>query len=168
MTAYDPWTPFLTEILDLSRSALQREDRPAGRAFLSAGSVAWDDCCAGQLYLRVRSIVPVAPTPASAQSPCPHMQDANLTLGVLRCASTLDDFGKAPDASVLTRESAGVLKDSAILMKVLTDEMPQLADFWKFSKYQINAWSPLGPEGGCGGGEWEFALRYLGGGGDCG
>lgn len=130
----------LTSSLSAALSAISPKP---GRSFVQPGGQgAWDDCCDGQLWIRIISI-----QPASTSIPgCPPEWDVLLGLGIIRCVSTVDDRGIAPPAASLTSEAAQMVSDLEALESVVAEHKNQ-------------RWIPLGPQGGCAGGEWSFEAR---------
>lgn len=160
------YTPILDGILSAASSALNAQGRATGRVERTPGLLpAWDDCCEGQLYLRVIEIFPSgAPFPqfdAAQKGPggaCSiHMLAFRLGLGVLRCAATLDDDGNAPYPEHVTGDADEMLLDMATLLDVLVCTAAKLPGVLAM---KMDRWQPQGVEGGCHGGEWGvyFAL----------
>lgn len=130
--------------------------RPSRVIEIAPGAeVAWDDCCAGQVWTR---LVQIVPSPVGLQTGAlgramhacqmPFLQ-ATVELGVLRCAATLDDAGRAPSAREISRDGAQGIRDMSALLGVLrcSDDVAQLG-----------AWTPVGPNGGCVGGFWTVQM----------
>lgn len=131
-----------------------------GRVVMAPGSLAsWDDCCDGQLWLRVSNLVPSGnPFPQSlgAASPClPPMTAITAHLGIVRCIATIDDRGRAPSALEVTNDGITALDDALVLYEWLTRLDPLEVGF---AKVIVDSWQPLGPNGGCAGGEWSVTL----------
>lgn len=117
-------------------------------------SVAWDDCCSGQLWVRLVSIAP-APTATPDRRPgadacaVPFFV-ATLEVGILRCAAVVNDVGDPPSALQVTTDGVQSVSDMAQLLAVLRCmERPVRT---------LGAWTPQGPEGGCHGGFWQFTV----------
>lgn len=125
-----------------------------GRAALYPGlEVAWDDCCDGQLWVRLVNMQPGAP--AQPGQPCGVvLWNVTFGMGVLRCASPLYDDGRAPDASALTADNLQMTADSAALQQAI-----QCAIAPAVERLTLNRWDPQGPQGGCVGGEWLFTVK---------
>ena len=123
---------------------------PPALAFLAPGqNVAWDECCAGQLWVRVLYMHPVNPLPQkvlSTAANCPYPLGAKIGLGIIRCQSGLErlDEGTFPTEANLTDDAERMLCDAAALFRALQCDQDLLVDMW----------TPLGPQGGCYGGEW--------------
>ena len=134
-------------------------DPAAGRVLVAPGAeVAWDACCegSGQLWVRVVSV-----TDAGAVQPVRVLADGTrcalpgwvvtVGVGVLRCSPVVDDRGRAPSADALTENASQLLADMDALAGVIV-----CAGLQGWSDL---LWTPLGPEGGCAGGEWTFDVR---------
>ena len=148
--ALDQTSPVLTDFLALTKAALI----PApSRAFVSAGSVAWDECCDGQTWVRVTSLVPDPPTDQRCSV---DWWDAGIEVGVLRCASVVDDRGNAPSASRLTAEAQSTARDMWNLAEAIRC---YFADVPTVVHVDLGTWTPLGAEGGCVGGTWTATVR---------
>lgn len=131
-----------------------------GRTILAPGAqVAWDDCCDGQMWVRVVSVTPAYQTSRSgnvASACAPVRWDVVLGLGILRCAAVLDDDGNAPTAKAISADAATMVSDmGALADAVICHEHLDL------ERVVLGAWSPQGPQGGCHGGEWSVTARVL-------
>lgn len=126
-------------------------DEPFGRVHLSPGALpAWDDCCDGQLWVRLVRIDPVngrAPT----AGPCGIIHwRATVAIGTLRCAATQNSRGRPPTAQAITGDAVAQLRDANRLAQFLT--CSGLVD-------GVTGYTPAGPDGGCVGGEWTATFR---------
>lgn len=145
--------PLLVEMLDAAKCALN--PAPGRAALYSGGSIAWDDCCKGQVWVRLIALEPHTGDPRQnrAMGPCGVLAwRATIGVGVLRCAATLADNGDAPPPSVLTAETLQMTADMTALSEAVTCTIPR--SIQGLMKMQVGGWGPLGPEGGCVGGEW--------------
>lgn len=148
--------PALAELLDLVAPAL---DPMPARRFVAAGTeVAWDECCEGQLWARVVEMV--RPEQASLArpklgsrpgEPCGDVFTIRVGIGVIRCAATFDSNGKPPKADTLSTEAFQVYVDQAAISQALQA-------LGKAGLVQ-DRWEPLGPDGGCVGGEWTIIMN---------
>lgn len=150
-------TRFITAaqyVLDITREAYPE----AGRIFIQpGGDVAWDDCCNGQLWVRVIESLPkMAAQARSAVDPRCLLRGWQLRVGIghLHCVSTLDDQGRAPAANWLTTEASEVLTTAWAIQKALLCH----AELGEKYRPVMGSWRPLGPSGGCAGGEWQVDL----------
>lgn len=159
--------PIMQAVLDQAAEALTPpgqdgypiEAAPPGRIYLSPGdTVAWDDCCNGQLWVRLLPVTAPRDSSNPRRGPggvCgPHMWSVRLGIGVLRCAAVVDDRGRAPAPSALTDDTLGMVEDMEILQHALQNlDLPRAA-----LSVTLTEWTPLGPSGQCVGGEWILAL----------
>lgn len=152
----------LDAILEDARQRLAAAGRPPGRVLVAPGGApAWDDCCDGQLYVRVVRAFPTGqPFPADYTGKCPPMMGYALALGLLRCTPVQDDLGNAPAPKDLTDNAHDLIDDMHLLMQTIRCmENPR-----GVQAMRLGAWTPQGPMGGCAGGEWDFTLGMS----DCG
>ena len=144
---------FLAELLTKAEEALWCA--PPSLVFLAPGAeVAWDECCEGQLWIRVIRAHPVDPPPSKTfnVNGCGYRLGIQIGLGVIRCQTGLDsqDASKHPTAAQLTADAVTMLRDAGALERVLCA-----------AELIIDQWTPLGPKGGCYGGEWTAWLTDL-------
>lgn len=143
----------LGEMLDVAKCSL---DPAPGRAALYSGAqVAYDDCCDGQVWVRLISLEPHTgdPRTSRAMGPCGVIAwRASIGVGVLRCAAKMADNGDPPPPGVLTAETLQMTRDMSALSEAVTCTIPRTIQ--GLMKMQVTRWDPLGPEGGCVGGEW--------------
>lgn len=165
------YTEILQGFLSVAHTALEAADRPPGRVELVPGlRPAWDDCCDGQLYLRVIEVYPTAgqsaPFPqidtqqrGAAGGQCAiHGLAVHIGLGIIRCVATVNDDGSAPSPEEVSQDADLMLKDMDALLDALLCKAPQ-EDFYKsVNGLKMDRWQPQGVEGGCGGGEWGAYL----------
>lgn len=147
----DVFGPAMTSMLALATAELTT---PVGRTAVYPGAeVAWDDCCDGQLWMRIADLAPAGNQPVQ---PCGVLLwAATLGLGILRCVSTLDDQGNAPTPAELNADSVQMGVDRAELLATIQCGFVALAE-----KITIVRWLPIGPGGGCAGGEWTFRALF--------
>lgn len=145
---------------DLLGCAISTVSPPPGRSFIQVGGeVAWDDCCDGQVWVRVRSI---NPSTVGAQrggvvgDPCGFpFWEVEVSVGIVRCVAVVDDDGVAPRPLVITEDAGQMLDDMAALQTAIQCCAPAIPTVQRLS---IGTWTPLGPLGGCAGGEWNATL----------
>lgn len=135
-------------------------DVPTCRSFFAPGGPpAWDTCGPGsggregQSWVQIQQIGPTDsfPTIQTGAMRChPPEHAVQFAIGVLRCASTVDDAGNAPGAATLTAEFEKVQRDRAIIDEAVTCCFLADADPGTFT---IGTWTPLGPAGACVGGQ---------------
>lgn len=115
--------------------------------------VAWDECCDGQLWGRVVSVDPGPIQPKANGLPCGiPWWSVTLGLGILRCVAVVNDKGTPPSAAKITEDGAQMLADLATLQEVVACTGKTAT---------VVSWTPLGPQGGCAGGEWVFTVRIM-------
>lgn len=158
------WTQAVA-LLTAVEDALAAVDRPVLRAFVAPGAAApWDNCCQagageGQAWVAVERRYPTDPFPVEdvAASPCaPTEFAAALAVGVLRCAHTVDDQGRAPLASDVHADAAKVQADAdTVLEAIVCGFAAELDDP---AGWLLGGWEPLGPSGGCVGGLWRLTV----------
>lgn len=155
--AHDTLAPILYDLVEEIRAELAEKVYAVGRVVhLAPGAdPAWDNCCDGQLYSKIVDVEPVYPENRKADgSYCaPVRWTVTAAVGVLRCAAVLDDRGVAPRPSAITANGYEMSADMLAILGVL-------ACSTKLS--EVLRWEPLGVEGGCHGGEWQFIVS-LGG-----
>lgn len=132
----------------------------AGRTLLQPGAVpAWDDCCDRQITVRVLGVTSLRPQGvtnrvAGFDPSCGQRWTIAIGVQVIQCVSVPDDRGRAPTPQALTQEANSVLADAELVFKTLTCDLDT-------DRYRVTVveWMPLGPEGGCAGGEWRVELE---------
>lgn len=164
--AVDVTGPAMAALLDCANTALNGYDRPVARAFLNPGlDTPWDACadnCDGQLWVRVIERFPSGtPFPSrdtSAKSCHPLAWATTLAVGVLRCTPTVNDDGSPPAADAMTASALEMTEDAAILEEALRCCFAETAGSQLVARLILGAWVPLGPQGGCVGGEWQLTI----------
>lgn len=146
---FDPYTP-AKGLLDTIDEGLAE---PVGRSFVQVGGeVAWDNCCDGQLSVRVIVARPKYPNGPTTAKCGPIYWDLTVGISVLRCASTVNDKGTPPSPEKITEEAGLVFADMTEVKDIFEN---YLGDRLRV----IDGWSPQGPNGGCAGGEWTLTMR---------
>lgn len=156
-------TPILTDILTGTIAALSAAGAPVSDASLTPGELpAWDSCCdgGGQLWVRVLRVTPGGVRDdRRVTHGCPSTWIARVGVGVIRCVATVDDNGLPPTPDTLTAEAVQMHEDAhTIAQRLLCEPIAGTASA------AMEEWVPLGPDGGCAGGEWVVALLLA----DCG
>jgi hypothetical protein len=123
-------------------------------------SVAWDYCgecgagVCGMAYIQVDAAWPYSTFPSpDLDFTCRRPLGYSLSVGILRCAPSLDDDGELPDGDTMTAAALGLLHDKDALFCAVRDCGGLVA---------MGTWSPQGPEGGCHGGEWQVFVDPAG------
>lgn len=121
------------------------------QAYVAPGAeVAWDECCAGHLYVRTLAVSPVfGPRAADGEACSVRYWAATYAIGTLRCVEVVDDRGRGPRPFDLTADAAILHQDMADLGTFLTSS----------TNADAMDWAALGPDGGCVSGEWTFTVR---------
>lgn len=112
--------------------------------------VAWDDCCPGQLSVRLIDMSPHFDPRAQSikKGPCSVVYWAvQLEVKVLRCAAVPGNNMTAPSPEQIDADGWQGLNDMQNLLNTI-----QGFDWVK----SIGSWQPQGPEGGCHGGFWTL------------
>lgn len=151
----DLLTPLLLDLLGQADEALKAPDHPSeppARVLLMPGAdVVHDDCCDGQLWARVIEVLPHYSTPGRGKNCGVDYWTATIGLGIVRCAATLDSRGNPPSAENMSADTVLQNLDAHLLSGV----------FACFSHVtRVTRWRPVGPRGGCVGGEWTGQVRY--------
>jgi hypothetical protein len=137
----------LQAVLDAAEARLDECSEPVGQTgILPGASIAWDNCCDGQLWVRVIDITPIATTNA-AGVPCVTYLKIQAALGLVRCWAIVDDDGVPPSAAEMEADATSMLVDADALMAALQDVGAT-----------VSRGVPLGPQGNCGGWEWTFTF----------
>jgi hypothetical protein len=154
-TLPDVLSPTMENLLACANGALIEADVPVGKAFLNPGlEIPWDNCCEdqGQLWVRVLQMYPSRSFPAPDQTAAscnPMFWTAQLGVGTLRCAHTVNDHNEFPTQCEMTSDALQMTRDAALLETAIRC-------CWAppMEKFLIERWVPLSTEGGCMGGEW--------------
>lgn len=158
----DLLTRLTQELLDCACSSLEKTQCGCpSRAFVAVGTVAWDSCCdGGQLWVAVDRIFPYGqfPGPISGALNCAPPLAADIVIGILRCAPTLNDQGEAPTAEALSLSAAAVLEDAYTLE---TGILCCLAEHARARPFVVGNQRPLGPTGGCVGMELRLTVALV-------
>lgn len=126
--------------------------------FVAGEAPAWDFCgeCEGDKcgmgYITVTSVFPFTTFPNPAEdATCGWEMAATLKVGALRCHPTMGENGELPDVEEMAEAFLSVAADMGALLTAI-----QCCDAIK--EHRIGEWSPLGPGGGCAGGEWTLTV----------
>lgn len=147
--------PVMAEYVQAALDRFGAQNRTPMRVvtYQPGSEVAWDGCCDGQLWARVVTIQPGPVQPKASGIPCgvPWM-DVTLGLGIIRCVAGPSSKGQPPSAAKITDDGAVMLLDLAVLQEAM---------LCVGKTVRVVAWTPLGPQGDCAGGEWTFTIRIL-------
>ncbi|UDL16224.1 hypothetical protein SEA_KOZIE_28 [Microbacterium phage Kozie] len=150
--ATDRITPLLDVYADAALAVL---DPVPGRVirYQPGEEVAWDGCCDGQLALRVISIDLASPQANGQGLVCGgNWWNVRVGLSLIRCVGVVNDKGAPPTAARINADGSQMLADIAALQEVV-----MCAGYTAAAPAPV--WQPLGPQGGCAGGEWQFTVR---------
>lgn len=162
----DTLAPIVEDLLACLVVRLDELDAPVCRAFWHPGSTApWDACgtedggAEGQAWVAVPRVYPSDnfPTETIDAHRCfPRGFAAEVVVGVLRCAATVDSSGRAPTAEQVTMDALKVSRDRAIALDAIVCCL--IGEDADPGEYRLGAWEPLGPNGGCVGGQWTVTV----------
>lgn len=131
---------------------------PARLCLVPGGAaVAWDDCCAGQAWVRVVRIFSSTNFPNVDTSPmrCTGLVlAAEYEVGVIRCAATVNDRGEPPSIEELCRDVEHALDDARAVREAI---MFDFAGEYP-SGVVLGQWLPTEIEGGCVGGTMTVSV----------
>jgi hypothetical protein len=162
----DPVAPRAARLLNCLTERLELYDVPVCRSVWHPGSTApWDACgvtaggAEGQAWVAIERVYATEDFPAEATLAhrCrPSGFAANVVLGVLRCAATLDDQGRPPSPEAVTLDAVKVSRDRAIMLESIL--CCYVDDNTDPGEFRLGGWEPLGPNGGCVGGQWRATV----------
>ena len=137
---------------------------PPGRCCaIPGGAVVLDDCCNGTAWVRMDRVDTVPfrsrdveqPVFGWSGAPCgPNLARIVLGVGVMRCAATMDENGTPPDCERLAFEMQRWLSDMDALYATALCCQDDTVEVFSIDPL---AMAPLGPAGGCVGGELTVA-----------
>ena len=163
MGVFDPVGPRLELLLACLEDRLAAYDVPVCRAFIHPGAMApWDACgesgdgAEGQAWVGVSGIAP-QPTQDAGQRIQPVEYAVSVVVGVLRCAAVVDDQGNPPTVEAVMADAEKQTRDAAIVREVLECCYPKMTDAAR-GEFLMGNWEPLGPLGGCVGGQWRATI----------
>ena len=106
-----------TQLLCCIRDGLVNANRPnIQRAYVAAGSIAWDDCC-GMLVVAPERIYRSQTFPTELTGPEDCIGGfivVDLVAILVRCVPTVDDRGRAPSGHALDAAYKDLLEDAAV------------------------------------------------------
>ena len=143
---------------DILNYALDKLDPAPSRAhLLNAGDdLAVYDCCDdGAVWVRLAGMRPSGSGPQSPVGQCPGGFIATLGVGAVRCVQAMQEDGDAPTPTTLTAEAEQAFADMIVLEQAIR------CGVGRDARVGTVRWSPMTPEGGCGGGEWQADMICL-------
>lgn len=144
-------------LLTLKDRVESRLTEEVGLSSLSPGTeTVWDDCCNGQLWVRLISMVPLVD--ANAQRGVPSTAgllgwSVEVAVGAVRCITSLHEDGTPPTADEMNADVLAEIQDMVDIRDALLCNVQGIPNL---SRPRLLNWAPLGPIGGCSGGEWQF------------
>lgn len=167
----DPLADLTGRLLDAAVDVLTGAGRAPCRAVRHPGPRPPADVCEhtsagdGQAWVGLVSIYPTsgydrAPWPAqtsTAVQQCSADLAVTLSIGTLRCAATIDNANRPPTPARVRADADGQTADAALLYRAMcvTLSAADEIDLWLPGR-----WTPIGPQGGCVGGEWQVTIPY--------
>lgn len=157
-------------IKDCVEAALVDCNRPVCRSSLKPGAeefIPWDNCCEcsngeGELWVGVNRVWPSDNFPfqvTGTERPCSFLAyAAELSIGVMRCSLALTDSGEAPTTERMEAEVAKMTADRAAVGQAIRCCYGPTVEK---GEYLIGSWVPLGPNGGCVGGQQSLTITFL-------
>lgn len=161
----------LMDLLNSVDAALVECGAAPCRVFLDvANDPPWDVCCQcadssiGQLWVTVTEIRNLNSTDAGIMR-CVGIFEADVSIGVLRCAVTMDDAGNAPDQDSVSMQTLGILRDRLAINQGIRCVFGGILDDDGLPKYDsddftLGDWHSLGPRGACVGGRIDLTVRF--------
>jgi len=136
---------------------------PPGTCCVVPGrDVALDDCCAGQAWVRILRVYGSSMESFPDAARQPHDTDrctggrwaVEFGAGVVRCVPGLDGRGQPPTGAELEASAGQVADDASRIRRAVLCCFADGSDegLW------VGDWLPVGPEGGCVGGELSVVV----------
>lgn len=170
----EPVLPVAATLLAALDGILEASDAPVCQTGFGFGSPPpVDACCecpdpavtrSGQAWVRVGALWYTKAFPAllTTVTNCEPSLAATFSLGIYRCAPTLDDEGNPPDPTELGLALDRQLQDAALLLQavqVTFSDAPPGID----RPYLVSQWEPQEPRGGCMGGSVTVSVQLTDG-----
>ena len=161
MSCPDPVARVAAHILDCALAQIEAVCAlpPPGRVFLAPGlDVPHDDCCegGGQLWVRVIDQVPYRPSTRTLDRCGSGMKTVRFGVGTVRCVHSLDARGNPPSAGTASDDAIELWQDANAVEQAFYCCLSLDADLLGKS---LDRYDPIGPLGGCAGGEWTISAR---------
>lgn len=156
---YDTVWPKLLMLRDCLEGTLAANGAPTVRTFVApAGPPPWDICCVagraeGQAWVQLSGTDPTNDFPRQTGPQRLGFGEwaVSVTLGIIRCAAVVDEQGNPPSVDALMANAEKVNRDRMLLQMAI--ECCFLPELDVEGGYIIGGWRPLGPNGGCVGGQ---------------
>jgi len=150
MTLWDRFTEILGCVVD---ELVDIGSPVPSHISVQPGAVAWDDCCDGQLWVRVVRAHPTSTFPNKTLEvrPCGLEVATQIGVGIIRCSTGLEalQWAEDPTAAALTADAQQQVCDMGAIYRALACCLD-----WSDGDVIVDQYAPLGPQGGCYGGEW--------------
>lgn len=130
--------------------------------YYPGAQVSWDNCgeCSsgscGMAYVVVERVFVSESLPLEAQirnRTCATPLAVTLRVGALRCVPVADSDGSLPDEEAMLEAGLGIMADMGAIHKAIA---------CCISGGYVGGYMPLGPRGGCAGGEWTVTVALDG------
>jgi hypothetical protein len=103
-------------------------------------------------YITVQSVFPSLTFPEQeTYAKCAAPFAAAITVGALRCSPTMSEDGDLPSEEEMLESFLATNADMGAILEAI-----QCCS--AFDEYALGSWTPLGPTGGCAGGEWTLTV----------
>lgn len=160
----------MQDVLACVVASLNGYDVPVARTLLAPGNeVAWDECCDGQLAIRLIETYPTMgknspfPNKDFSASNCAGLMASRLGISLIRCVPVVQDSGASPSAADLTEATLRLTRDMSIVLEAIKccimDDEPD-TKIKNVERVAIDGYTSLGPQGGCAGGEWQIIIGH--------
>lgn len=129
------------------------------RKFINVGETAWDQCCPdGQLWANIERIFTYKTFPIAAANVegCQTPLAADVVIGLIRCAPTMNTNGEAPTPDQLTNAAIEFYADAQAIYQGL---ICCLVPTRRCQEFAMGAQRFIGPRGGCVGVETRLTIQ---------
>ena len=142
--------------------------KPVAYAGVLPGEQAIADWCycdgpnsGGQAWVRLAGILPVQSNQVDPVSMrCMPPLEAQIEVGIMRCAPTLDQEGNPPTMAQELEATRIMTADMAALLRAITCDCTG----FPMGDVRVLNWVPIAEQGGCVGGVWQIMLSQSYGG----
>lgn len=147
MSGVDVIGPHLAALLECVRKNLSCT---VGRVVVMPGNmIVEDDCCEGQLHVRLVSVVGSSAMTNPRIQPCAPLYQCRVGIGVTRCAHVVSDAGIAPTPAEMTADAFQTYQDMIDIVQAVNC---CFAAYESVGALRIEEWLPT-PVSTCVGGE---------------
>lgn len=119
-----------------------------------------DGC--GMGYVRLDAMFPsrTFPTPDLAAANCAAPLAARFMVGCFRCVPVMDEAGHAPSETEQAAATGVLYADMAAIYTAIRCCVGDVLHLG-WSDVAVGTWQPIGPTGGCAGGQWPVTVRVV-------